>query len=1608
MSTHRRQKSSLGGGGPKQEQYLARTLLVELLAHQFCFPVQWIDTQDLVLGSKKTERIIELGPSNTLVNMAKRTIELKYPSKDTAQNVSRQLLSFQQNLDKISYEQKFAPPPEKQLSSQSPSEHKPAKGAEPIEVQAPAIVAAAAASNIAAAEIDDVSVNIIEIVSTIIATGLKKPLDAFQMSKSVKALCGGRSTVQNEIIGDLAAEVGEVPDGAEDLPLDALCTSLQPSFTGKLGKKTSSLIDKLISQKSPGTFQNAGIRKYLKSRWGLGSGRQDSVLLWAVTSQPDYRLKNEEEAKIFLDSIVQIYIARTGIKLPDVASSGAAPGTQTAVSAEALEYLESKQKSVFHEQLLLYANFLGHDLQGQESTINALKDRILELEQQLDVWNTEHGEFYASGIKPLFSSPKARTYDSWWNWAMQDLLTIVSKMKLDDLQQKDAEYLELKRNLENRSHSRLVETIRFLASETKDESLKPMFTDLLSSCESWLGRDPALFRNTVSMAPITVIDKAGKVSYREIPRQKDTSKAAKSDRDLRLGRNGADGWNYDESLSTVLRAALVEATTDGFSFVDKVVLITGAGAGSIGAEILRGLLASGAFVIVTSSSYSPKVTRFYQDLYSKWGARGSKLVLVPFNQASTKDVDALIRFIYEKDGLATDLDYVIPFAAISEQGRDLDNIDSKSELAHRLMLTNTLRLLGVIKKEKESRGIFTRPAQVILPMSPNHGAFGSDGLYAESKLGLESLFEKWHSEGWDDFLSITGAIIGWTRGTALMSDNDILSEEMENMGMRTYSQEEMAFNILALMSPKVLPLSVVAPLVADLSGGMGTVPQLKDITVRIRKAINQLSEERRAIAKEASFDTPPLNVEAPMEKQANLIFEFPRLPDYTTEIKPLTKELHGMVDLDRVVVVTGFAEVGPWGNSRIRWDMELNGRLSSESCVELAWVMGLTKAHSGIIDGQPYAGWLDKETGKPITDQGIRDKYESHMLKHAGIRPMEPKKDSPLWDGREALYEIEIQKDHDAFEVSEAAASELKKAHGDKIHISPTESGEYKVVLLKGAKIMLPKLLHSPHTVAGQLPTGWDPRTFGVPEDVVAQIDPATMYPLVCTAEALRSAGILDPYELYQHVHISEVANCVGSGFGGVVSMRKMFKGRYQDKEAPNDILAESFINSGSAWINMLLISAAGANKTPVGACATSVESLDTGYDLIHQGKAKVCLVGGYDDMLKDIADEFANLKATINVEEDEAKGRSPREMSRPATSSRKGFVESEGAGIQIITSATLALQMGLPIYGVIALTRTAMDKTGRSLPAPGRGILGSAIQRQSKYDSPLMSMAYRRRAMQMRTNQADEMQSLQMQYLEDEIADLHTQKVDYNLDEYRAQRVTGIMLDAERDRKDALNQYGNHFWTHDDRIAPIRGALAVWGLTIDDIDVLSFHGTSTRANEKNEASVLQDQLRHLGRKKGNVVPGVFQKSVTGHPKGGAGAWMLNGCLQMMETNMIPGNRNADNIEDALEKFESLVYPNKAIKAKEIKAFSVTSFGFGQKGAQVIGVHPKFLYATIEEDAFRAYAKKLRLREKKASRIFHEGLSNNSVFVAKDKAPYSAAEEMKFLLDPEARLPKTA
>jgi len=162
--------------------------------------------------------------------------------------------------------------------------------------------------------------------------------------------------------------------------------------------------------------------------------------------------------------------------------------------------------------------------------------------------------------------------------------------------------------------------------------------------------------------------------------------------------------------------------------------------------------------------------------------------------------------------------------------------------------------------------------------------------------------------------------------------------------------------------------------------------------------------------------------------------------------------------------------------------------------------------------------------------------------------------------------------------------------------------------------------------------------------------------------------------------------------------------------------------------------------------------------------------------------------------------------------------------------------------------------------------------------------------------------------------------------------------------------------------------------------------------------------MKHLGRSEGNPVLGVFQKYLTGHPKGAAGAWMLNGALQILQTGVVPGNRNADNVDKILEEFDYILYPSHSIKTDGVKAVSVTSFGFGQKGAQAIVINTDYLYAAMNKQDYESYKNRVAERSRKAHKFFHEGMINNTIFKSKEHAPYTDELEQKVYLDPSVRV----
>ena len=177
---------------PEVEQELAHTLLVELLAYQFASPVRWIETQDVILADQLTERIVEVGPADTLGGMAKRTLAAKYEAYDAAKSVQRQILCYNKDAKEIYYD---IDPVVEETAPATGDAPAPTSTLAPVPASSPAAAAMPPPpSSGPATAVPDVPVQAVDIVRSLIAQKLKKPLAEIPLSKAIKDLVGGMFT----------------------------------------------------------------------------------------------------------------------------------------------------------------------------------------------------------------------------------------------------------------------------------------------------------------------------------------------------------------------------------------------------------------------------------------------------------------------------------------------------------------------------------------------------------------------------------------------------------------------------------------------------------------------------------------------------------------------------------------------------------------------------------------------------------------------------------------------------------------------------------------------------------------------------------------------------------------------------------------------------------------------------------------------------------------------------------------------------------------------------------------------------------------------------------------------------------------------------------------------------------------------------------------------------------------------------------------------------------------------------------------------------------------------------------------------------------------------
>lgn len=1274
---------------------LSRILLIELLAYQFASPVRWIQTQKVFLTHPKylVDRVIEIGPSPVLSNMMKAT------AGKVNVVVAPEIHQFDTERDAVFY--RYEPVVEEAPTAASVTTTDQKVFAAVVEKS----VVSASVGNVPIPQ--DKSFGPDRGLKALLAVKFKIRLDEIKDSDTLEALSSGNSAKRNELLSDIGAEFEvDALDDAHLMPLSKLAQLLaEKSHYSKVGPLLTKNVDRAIKEFLP--LGKNDILDYFTRERRLPVGLAEAALCYlplavrAGNSNKagklsavglEGRISDKSKALAWLETMVDDFGALEGIKIPHASQGGGDTGSM--VSEAALGEMQEK----FFGKNSPFANWARElsDLCGwQEKSGDALshEEALKEELAQLKLYKQAFGPQVEKVIRPIFDAGKVVSFTSSWNWGRERL--IYRFWQLIGTQQTFSESEVL--SLSNQITLEAQKVARYLATVAEDRGNSSLAKTLKQLSETSLTEKPRFVPHFASQSPHVTVSEEGAVVYTEKNRD-DAPSFSHFVKDVLKKHQVTHEGVYAEVLDHIAR--------ENISFAGKVALVTGAAPGSIAWEVVKAYLAGGATVISTTTSYNENRLKAYRSVYQEFGARGATLHVVPFSQGSFEDINALVSWCFAEDMIP---DYVLPFGAVGEVATlTMMNPDSGTATLRVLLQGVEWLIAAIARKHKE---VFAKnhSSLVILPLSPNHGVFGGDGAYADSKLGLESLLNKWHGENddWGRQISLVGATIGWVRGTGLMEANNVIAAAMENEGgVRTFSTAEMGTLLVSLCHDKIAESAKQAPLSVSLTGGFEKIKNIATLARESRENLEKQAALKREIKKALASEQQALRGEqaesrGPVKKAA-IESEFPVLGSYEDLLR-----VRGQKDFDlsQVVVVVGYGEVSPFGSSKPRWDMEC-GEISQTGAIELAWIMGLIRYDDGLGKSK-YQGWVDAKSGKPVADAGVWKEYGKFIQENTGVRFADAKLHHFDPQNTVVFGTVALEGSLTFSVEDQAQALEYMKQYPDSAQIKQ-EEGAWKVTLLKGSLVKVPRRVSLKRWVAGQIPAGWDATRLGVGKELVDQVDRNTLFNMIASAEAFMRSG-LNPTELNNHFMPSMIGNSQGGGMGGMTSLDRMYHDHREDKDRQGDTLQETLINVGPAWVVQSLVGSYGPMVHPVAACATALVSLSVGADLIGQGKSDFVVSGGFDDYSEEGVIGFQDMQATCDTQEMLDKGIAPHAMSRPNDARRGGFVEAQGGGTLLLCRMDKAVELGLPIYAVLGFTGSYSDGVHTSIPAPGLGLLGMA-----------------------------------------------------------------------------------------------------------------------------------------------------------------------------------------------------------------------------------------------------------------------------------------------------------
>lgn len=185
-----------------------------------------------------------------------------------------------------------------------------------------------------------------------------------------------------------------------------------------------------------------------------------------------------------------------------------------------------------------------------------------------------------------------------------------------------------------------------------------------------------------------------------------------------------------------------------------------------------------------------------------------------------------------------------------------------------------------------------------------------------------------------------------------------------------------------------------------------------------------------------------------------------------------------------------------------------------------------------------------------------------------------------------------------------------------------------------------------------------------------------SLFAVLAAEEAIRQSGID-----IQETGYDQVGCVIGSTMGGAEALAETFEAM---SVKPDLSLLKSMnffkcVSHTAAMNVSQYFGITGMVMATSAACASSLQAIGTGYDLIRLGRQKVVLCGGSEETHPTVTASFDILFATSSGYNDH-----PELTPRPFDRDRDGLVCGEGAGVLVLEEYEHARQRGAPIVAEV------------------------------------------------------------------------------------------------------------------------------------------------------------------------------------------------------------------------------------------------------------------------------------------------------------------------------------